>query len=315
MTKIYYLISDQVNAGGQFVNIDHVLSLRSLGFNAHLMCMGNENKFFDDLPVVYFKNIRSLEFFFSEDDYVVIPEPARAYLNLFKIMRINKILHCQNPHYIFHGFDTVASLNEYGFSSIITCSDYTTEMLKRSAVAGNIETILPKIPDIFSPKNKKKQIAYMSRKRQIESQYLIGLFKSVKTKYSDVPWIDIKNVNRQSVASAMAESQVFASMSFMEGLGLPPIEAMASGCVVAGFHGGGGLQYANSYQDLWVSDGDYFKFIDAIDLALTISDDASLYLNYFEYSKKIRYLFSQQEFNKRISQVWGSILNRNGIKN
>jgi glycosyltransferase involved in cell wall biosynthesis len=40
-------------------------------------------------------------------------------------------------------------------------------------------------------------------------------------------------------------------LSFLESFGLVPLEAMASGAIVAGFHGYGGLEYASAENGFW----------------------------------------------------------------
>ena len=46
-----------------------------------------------------------------------------------------------------------------------------------------------------------------------------------------------------AVADILRESQVFLSFGHPEGFGLPPAEALACGCLVIGYHGGGGREY------------------------------------------------------------------------
>ena len=45
-------------------------------------------------------------------------------------------------------------------------------------------------------------------------------------------------------------------MSRLEGFGLPPLEAMASGCLVVGFTGFGGLEYATKENGFWCGEDD-----------------------------------------------------------
>jgi glycosyltransferase involved in cell wall biosynthesis len=62
----------------------------------------------------------------------------------------------------------------------------------------------------------------------------------------------------------MAESAVFASFSYLKGLGLPPLEAMASNCLVCGFDGHGGSDFATADNGQWVQEGDHEGFADAV---------------------------------------------------
>src|SRR5690606_11273872 len=50
--------------------------------------------------------------------------------------------------------------------------------------------------------------------------------------------------------------RVFLSLSHREGLGLPPLEALACGCLVVGFTGYAGVEYFNSPAAVAVEDGD-----------------------------------------------------------
>jgi glycosyltransferase involved in cell wall biosynthesis len=48
---------------------------------------------------------------------------------------------------------------------------------------------------------------------------------------------------RAALVEEMSRHRYLLTLSPREGFGLPPLEAMAAGCTVAGFHGGGGMQY------------------------------------------------------------------------
>ena len=56
-------------------------------------------------------------------------------------------------------------------------------------------------------------------------------------------WIPVENLPPEGVARALRGADVFLATGFPEGFGLPPLEAMACGCVVAGFTGMGGWDY------------------------------------------------------------------------
>ncbi len=57
-------------------------------------------------------------------------------------------------------------------------------------------------------------------------------------------------------------------MSNLEGFGLPPVEAMSCGCLIVGFHGQGGLEYATPENGLWCAEGDPMNVVDAITSAV-----------------------------------------------
>jgi glycosyltransferase involved in cell wall biosynthesis len=80
--------------------------------------------------------------------------------------------------------------------------------------------------------------------------------------------VPIDGMTRQQCADVLRQSAVFASFSHLEGLGLPPLEAAACGCIVAGFTGGGGQDYATPSNGFWVDEGDHEGFAHALDAAL-----------------------------------------------
>lgn len=56
-------------------------------------------------------------------------------------------------------------------------------------------------------------------------------------------WVEIHHRTQAEVAELFRSAHVFLATGFPEGCPLPPLEAMASGCVVAGFSGLGGWDY------------------------------------------------------------------------
>lgn len=58
-----------------------------------------------------------------------------------------------------------------------------------------------------------------------------------------VEWVAIHRMTPEEVAKTLGECHIFLATGFPEGCPLPPLEAMASGCVVVGFSGFGGWDY------------------------------------------------------------------------
>lgn len=56
-------------------------------------------------------------------------------------------------------------------------------------------------------------------------------------------WVEIHHKSPQQVAEMLRSSHIFLATGFPEGFSLPPLEAMASGCIVVGFAGLGGWDY------------------------------------------------------------------------
>lgn len=60
---------------------------------------------------------------------------------------------------------------------------------------------------------------------------------------AEVRFTPIDGVSRAEVADLLRQAHVFLATGFPEGCPLPPLEAMASGCLVTGFGGYGGWDY------------------------------------------------------------------------
>ncbi len=310
MGTIYYCASGPATAGGQHVNTEHVAELRTAGLRAFLLLISSDEKalsFSDSAPVKKF----TADFSFQDDDIVVIPEGWPKILKYFASKRIRKIIHCQNPYYLFHSFDSISALEAHRFLEIIVCSGFTAQMIRQFGFTGTIHIVRPAIANFFlesenSPK--KIQIAYMPRKRSIESEFVRGLFRSQYPIFNNVNWVRIENKTRLECAAILKESAVFASFSFLEGLGLPPLEAMASGCIVAGFHGLGGREYTTALNGFWVDEGDYFGFTQQVAEALKAAQTPAWKSSVLNESKKTTSVFSVESFRNDLLSTWRILL-------
>ena len=66
----------------------------------------------------------------------------------------------------------------------------------------------------------------------------------------------------------MSESLIFLSLNYHEGFGMPPIEAMLSGCVVIGYAGQGGKEYFLPGFTRQIPDGEILDFVKRIEEVL-----------------------------------------------
>ena len=195
-----------------------------------------------------------------QNDIVVIPEGQGMALEALKNINVRKYVFCQNHYYVFRGLQNCNTWSDYGISNIICSSDIISEFVRNVFGYDNVPVIHYAINhEIFKPKKKTLQIAYMPRKRPFELGFIRDLFNRIYKQYEHVPWICIDNLNETKVAEVLCESAIFLSSSIYEGFGLPPIEAMACGCVVVGFHGDGGLEYVTSDNGFWCEGEDIIE--------------------------------------------------------
>lgn len=59
-------------------------------------------------------------------------------------------------------------------------------------------------------------------------------------------WVELHKLSQEELAASLSSCHLFLMTSLAEGFGLPPAEAMASGCVPVGFAGLGGWEYMRS---------------------------------------------------------------------
>jgi hypothetical protein len=338
MRGIYYGISGKASAGGQHVNEQHVVALRRMGLRAYLLYWpaGTTVERFDSAaPVV----LLTPHMTWHPEDVMVLPEGWRRPLAEFGKVSSRKVLHCQNPYYVFHGVDQVSDYEQLGIERAIVCSDFTGRHLGQLGFRPPVHVVRPLLhpafiagraasEDIESPgafglatgavtsdtvvnANRPKralQIAYMPRKLPVESRYLQGLFKAMYPQYRDVPWVAIEGRSHAECATLLRGSAVFAAFSYMEGLGLPPLEAMSCGCIVAGFHGHGGTEYATDGNGFWVEPGDHEGFVHAVARAIvTARDNGARRTIETQMANTIK-AYSAQAFAQSISETWRLIL-------
>lgn len=94
------------------------------------------------------------------------------------------------------------------------------------------------------------RIAWMPRKNRALAQQVremlsarLALAASRGERAIEVEWREIHGRTHAEVAELLRASQVFLATGFPEGCPLPPLEALASGCLLVGFAGFGGWDY------------------------------------------------------------------------
>ena len=271
--RILYISYDSlVPSGGVKVIYAHVSHLVENGYPAFVVHnkTGFKAPWLDcNVPVLYAEGNLQI----SPDDIIVIPEDNKAAIEACKNINNRKYLFCQNHFYVFKGLQNGDSWQDYGISDVFCCSDIISKFIKSVFDYAEAPVIHNAINlDLFKPRKKRLQIAYMSRKSPGELEFIRNLFNILYKQDKQVPWVCIDNVNESKVAEIMSESAIFLSTSVYEGLGLPPIEAMASGCIVVGFHGDGGLEYATDDNGFWCERGNIIECARTLKHVLSLID-------------------------------------------
>jgi glycosyltransferase involved in cell wall biosynthesis len=308
---IYYACTLPVYAGGELVNFQHVASLRKQGWRAFALLDGGARVELPSrpfsVPLVHWGE----HVVFSQEDWLVVPEVTSPQaLARLASLPCRVVVHNQNPFYTFRGFSDIAQMNAYGLAGGLCCSHFTRQTLQRWGSSTDWQAVRPAVLPHFANAakgvSKRRQIAFMPRKRPQEAAFLRQLFCGLFPQHAAVPWREISNMSRPQVAQTLAESLVFVSLSKDEGLGLPPLEAMAAGCLVCGFTGGGGAEYATAYNGLWVPEGDLEACARAIAACLILDNSAQQARVTASLATVAE--FSEARFDAELDAAWRHLL-------
>lgn len=244
----------------------------------------------------------------AADHLYVLPEDQPRILADFAKFSQRKIIYSQNHFYGALGIGDAASYADYGVTDILCSSRTIYDHCRLRHPALNAYIVPCAVdPAQFKPAPEKRNIiAFMPRKRAIEAVYIRDMFRFTYPQYRDWQWREISNVGEAETARLMGEAKVFLSLSRLEGLGLTPLEAMASGCVVAGFTGIGGREYASDNNGFWVNEDDFPACNEA--LAHAVAQSLAGGEAYKTACRQTLAVYTPQTFAQGVKEAWNSLL-------
>jgi len=278
MSRILYISHDIAQPrGGIGVLYDHVAALREHGLDAFIVhtTPGFRYPFAGaDIPVIdASSNLRV-----SATDVLVVPEDHPAAIRKCRVLSCRKVLLCQNHFYVFHGLTPGETWGDFGFSGYMCTSGPIQQALRRW-FGVDASVVRPAVDDVFFSEDLKPftppiTMACMPRKGPHNIRLVQGLLAAAGHVHGKgLSWLEIEGLSKDQVAARLRDTHVYVSTSMYEGLGLPPLEAMAAGCLVVGFAGGGGLDYATADNGIWVPDEDAWALANALERTLASLDD------------------------------------------
>jgi hypothetical protein len=274
------------------------------------------------------------EFKFRDDDILVLPEiygprmvrtlrvdkkktffsPANFWEE--ELPPIRKVIFNQNAYNTFarYGFDAENRDTPY-LDPLVIATIMVSEDNREY-----VSSVFPQLP-IYRVHNaidphrftysqaKKKQICFMPRKHREEAQEVLNIvkFRNSLKGFSIAP---IEQLSEDGVAAIMKESLIFLSFGYPEGLPLPPMEAMVSGCIVIGYHGGGAREYFIPEHSFPIEATDIRKFARTLEQVLAdyTANPQPLDELRLAASKYITTNYSPEIEERDICNVWSSIL-------
>lgn len=247
VSRVFVLCPDyDPPSGGVRKLYRHVDVLRAHGVEAWLVHTreGFRCSWFPNAtPVAYAAGVRP-----TPADFVVVPEvygPGLAGLH----PGVPKVVFNQNAYLTFRGYslDPADLRTPYASPEVVAAFvvsednreylAYAFPRLRLVRVRYGIDTRL------FAARGaKERAVAFMPRKHAEDAVQVINLLKH---RGALAGWrvVPVDGRPEPEVAEVLGRSAVFLSFGQHEGCPLPPLEAMACGCAVVGYHGRGGREY------------------------------------------------------------------------
>ncbi|NCC25775.1 MAG: glycosyltransferase [Deltaproteobacteria bacterium] len=181
----------------------------------------------------------------AADEMFIVPEGWPNALAFGLRAGCQTVIYCQNWSFLFQGLEEGVRWRGLPVD-FLAVSD---------PIAWHLEQVLGKRPFIIRPSIDRGlfhppvsrpdgpvRIGFMPRKNKALAEQIRRIFEERNPK-AQVQWVPIHGLDRSGVAEALRSCHVFLVTGFPEGCPLPPLEAMACGCLCAGFTGFGGWDY------------------------------------------------------------------------
>lgn len=158
------------------------------------------------------------------------------------------MVYCQNWAYLWNGLPEGVGYDRLPVS-FLAVSDPVARFIDQAL--GAVPPVLrPGIdaarfrPPPAKPAPRPVRVGFMPRKNKaLAAMIRRGVEARAARTGLALDWLAIDGLSPDGVAEALRGCHVFLATGFPEGCPLPPLEAMACGCVVAGFAGFGGWDY------------------------------------------------------------------------
>lgn len=292
--------------GGIKVVFRHVTTLQDARFRA---CVATE----DGQPPSWFENSTAtikLKDLRRHSDVLVFPENHPGLLKDFASWDNLKVVFCQNQYMAFRGLAGAQDYGVYGVHDLICVGTVCAEYCRRR-FPEHQRFLVPNPIDRtrFQPREPKRmQVAYMPRKRSQEAHFIQDLFRAENPPFRSLPWVEINGMDERKVAEVLGESAVYLSLCRYEALGLSALEALASGCVVAGFTGFGARDFTTSRNGFWVGEDDCIACSEHLGRAVRLAAEGGASLQEMRASAlETARGYCLERFRERLIACWNRL--------
>lgn len=188
-------------------------------------------------------------------------------------------LPCRKLSYI-QGINTFAVLDVF-FDHYVFVSEWARSFVSTYyGISGNV------IPALVSenfylpqPDWQQRKPVFLLSQRKFDGIHFQKLLEVYAKKFPGlvIPHEVIPILPQPELAERFRDLRYYLSLDAMEGFGLPMLEAMASGCAVAGWDSGGSREYARHGENAMLARyGDFETLADHIHFLLNNADEARL---------------------------------------
>ena len=216
----------------------------------------------------------------ADNDLIVLPETWLINVPRY-LPGIPKVIFNQNAFYSFglSGACDNRTLDLYrhgDIQAVVTVSNDSRNLLiegcgipaeKCFALINGIDSQLFSAPAV-----KHRRVVFLGRKHADHARK-VALMASQHPRLKNLSFQELPRMQHEEVASALKDALMFLSCGHPEGFGLPLAEAIACGCLVVGYHGLGGRDFALPHMQV-VEFGDLLGLLRGVEKELARFDAA-----------------------------------------
>jgi len=294
--RIYFLVQD--TKGNPKAGIRHIydiaLTLKKNNYNVIIIHEKTEyhgvgSWLGEEYMEIPHESIENKNLAISPEDFIIIPELYGHVMEQLKNFPCGKIVLCQSYDYMLETLSPGVTWGQYGFNKCITTSEIQKKYLSDVFRGLSVDIVQPKLPTIFSKKDKpSKPIIAINTREQRDTAKII---KTFYLKYPQFRWItfrDMRGINQEDFSKFLKDSYLSVWVDYESGFGTFPLESMISGTPVIGKVPAMKPEWMEESNGLWT-----YQFNEIVDLISNFTQNwledninEDLYKNMYETAIK-----------------------------